>query len=308
MIITTLPDSAPYVNGSGMAIKVVSPMLVAPIESNTNNICPCDFQQCEYIQKVFAEVGGEDYKNDFSAFLFKRIVASDTVVIKLFKNGNEIATITDNTYGTYINGFSSGNAEQQLYVGFKLEWENVYNLHGHGKYQVKADQVILNTTSTEESIKFLLKGYSDLAANGTVVIDTVQNGNIMSSKFDYTELLWEQSYRINGKFGGKTPILTTDTYETESYERKQIQDSVINEWTLETKLLPNLISNVINYDNILANSIFITDYNIMNEEIFRNIPVYPQEISKSNSFSGNTDRKFTYTFIDRTDDNRKRNF
>ena len=47
---------------------------------------------------------------------------SDTVAIELWKNGEKIADLNDNTYGTFFNGFANGTAEQQLYVGFLLEF------------------------------------------------------------------------------------------------------------------------------------------------------------------------------------------
>lgn len=307
MIITTLPNSAPYVSGSGMATKVVSQTLQEVVDKETNDICICDIQRCEYVGKVFASISGADYKNDTSAFMYKRLIPADTVVIKLLKDGVEIATIVDNTYGEYTNGFTSGTDEQQLYVGFLIFWENVLNLNGAGEYKIRAELNILGNTSTQDSITYLLKTYNDRIADGTVVIDTVQNGNISRSQFDYTDLNWVQSFRIPGILRRGAPELTTNFYEKENRERVQIQDSIGDQWEVETKLIPADVSNLINYDNLLANTMTITDYNMYNDEVFRNIPLYPQEITKRKG-NANKSAMFTYTFVDRVDDQRKRNY
>ena len=306
MIIETLPNSAPFIIGEGLATKQQGITIPEIIEEATNDICYCDYE-CPYIETVFAEVGGEFYKNDKNSFLFKKLIAVDSIVIKLYKNGVELATISDDTYGTYYSTF----AAQPLYIGFVIDWEKVLNLSGAGFYQLKAELTIIGNSSEYESQQFRLLPYSDIAADGTVRIECYNTGNILSSQFNYTDLIqggWYQSLRILGFFGLKEPALNVDNYRNQEYKLRQIQDSIQNTFTLETNLIPALISNIITQDNILANEIYITDYNILNPELYRRISLYPSEISDATTFAKNRNQKFIIKFTDKIDNIIKSNF
>lgn len=304
-ITINLPNSVPHIINSGMATKILGSVIPSPLVTPTNDICLCEFSalECTYLETVFAELGGQDYKNDKNSFLFRRLVPADTVVIKLFKSDVEVAVIVDDTYGTFFDGFTA----QPLYKGFIIDWEKVLNLLGPGRYQVKADKSIVGVIDTFESQKFRLLPYSDVAANGTVVLKTIQSGNIIGSQFDYTGVNWEQQYRIRGKFGDKIPTLERDSYVTQAYVSEQIRDQITNEWTLETRLIPANISNVLIYDNLLANKFTCTDYNIFNKEVYRDIDLYPSEIETVDT-GASTKSMYKIKFTDRVENTIKRNF
>ncbi len=305
MIIIQAVNTTPHNIQSGIATKVTG-KTIPSIVNNTNDVCICDYE-CEYEGTVFAEVGGEDYKNDKKEFLFRRLISSDSVAIMLFKNGIKIADLNDDTYGTFFNGFPNGNSEQQLYVGYLLSWEEVYNLHGGGKYQIKADLQITGQNSTRESIKYNLMGYSDLAADRTVVINSVQNGNILRSDFDFTDLMWEQYSRFPGIFFEDSESFEKNAYLTQDYRQKQIQDKIIENWTLTCDFIPRTVSENITKNALLSNQILITDYNILNEKILRQVSVYPESIEKTR-FSDNTKSNYSIKFTSKDDNIIKRNF
>lgn len=306
MITTELPNTSPITAGPGLAVKLAGSLLPnIPIEA-TNDFCYCG--ECEYKELVFASNSSDWWKNDKSAFLFTKLIAADTITIKLQKNGVDVATISDDTLGTYYSTFTA----QPLYVGWVADWKAIYTAHGVGEYQVIAEKVILGDAVNYnfESQIFTLKVYSDLLADGTVRVETYQKGNIRSSVFDYTDLLpngWYQSYRLRGIFGYKTPKFETDNYISNDYQRVQIQDKIVNEYTLETELLPSNISNALIYDNLLSNEFLITDYNQFNEEIYRRISLYPISVNKD--FFGNNRRtKFAIKFVDKFDSVIKSNY
>jgi len=308
MIVTQLLNTNPYLKSHGMACKVLGESLPEVVPESVNDICICNYITCEYVEKVFADPTSSDFwKNDKNEFLFRRLVAVDTVAIKLFKDGVEVADLNDNTLGTFYNGFASGSAEQQKYVGFLVDWKLVEAAHGVGEYQIKADLSIIGNTSTYESRKFRLCIYSDLAANGTVRIESTQNGNIEGSDFDYTGLEWYQSFRIAGKFGNPTPVFEEDRYTTETRKIRQIKDKMGREWTLKTGKVNYEVGEKLIYNKMLANEILITDYSILAESIWRRQSVLPSSIEKP-EIADSLEKIYVITFIDDKDIYIKRNF
>lgn len=275
------------------------------ITPNANEFCLCDYI-CDYEEKVFGKVGGEEYQKDTSAFLYKVYDAADTVVIKLQKNGVDLATITGTTYGLH---YPLGSISQQpLYSGVQLDWTKVLNLHGGGYYKIKAEITIFGSTEEVYSHQFRLYPFSEENAHGTVRVQTIQNGDIFSGQFDYTGMMWAQSFRIKGYFGFKKPTIEIDEYQDETRTKQQIQDRIVNEYLLETGLLPSIISNQLIYDNMLANKIYISDYNLFNNEIYRKFEVRISSFDDAKLFRMTPRGLYTFKFTDIKDNIIKRNF
>jgi len=307
MIIQEIANTNPQgvFNGSATMLDDNTPILLT-LEPTQIDFCQCKCQY-DYKENVFAKVGQEDWKNDKRSFLFKKAIALDTIVIKLYKNGIELATITDDTYGTYYSTFT----EQPLYVGFVLDFEKVYPLSGAGEYQIKAVKTIMGVITEYESQKFILKEYSDLAANNTVLIETYNTGTILSSAFDYKDLIdggWYQAFRVKGILLPKKPKLETDTLLDQDYNKIQVQDKIINEWELETYPIPSEISNIIIYDNLLANRIIISDYNLYNEEVIKEKELFLNDISEKTTYLKLGRSKFLIKFVDKQENIVKNNF
>ena len=306
MITVQLTNSSPYAYTSGVAEILEGTTIPSYKVQETNDICICDIPGlCEYTSLVFGEVADSTYwKNDKRSFLYQKLISSDTITINLYKNGVLLTTITDDTYGEY---FSTLAPIQANYVYFILDFEKVASLSGYGTYQIKTDVSIIGISETLESEFFKLEPYSDIRANGTVRIETYQNGNIIGSPFDFTGLNIYQSHRIKGDLKVEES-LEIENYQTQNYKLSQIQDQVVNEWTLNTKLLPSLITKDLIYNNLLANQLQVTDYNINNHEIYRRVELYPTEIPEAKSFGNNPNKKYIIKFTDKTPDNIKRNF
>lgn len=310
-LIKQLPNPFPFIIGEGLAVKQLGAAkgLDLPDAESLNDICYCDWE-CEYKGLVFGHPDGKGYKNDASDFLFKKFLVTDTVVITLEKSGTVIATITDDTYGLYYPSFTN----DPLTVGFLLQFQKVLAIEGTGVYQLKAILTIAGTDFNFSSQKYRLLSYDDILANKTVRIESFQTGNIIRSVFDYSLLVedlpngWYQSVRIPGFFGDKTPSLEVDNYIDQEYEKQQIQTKVVNTWTLETGLIPNVLVERITQDNVLANKILITDYNFLNVTIYRQINLSSSEMSDFEFFRNNRLSKFIVKFTDKLDNLFKSNF
>jgi len=208
--------------------------------------------------------GSEDYQNDKSTFFYRRSTSGDTITLKLKQDGTEVATITDNTYGTLYD-FGTYSGDQADYKIFIIDWDLVYNAFGDGVYLIDADYVISAGSSfTASSQEFKLLEYNDYRADGTVRFEWTQNGRIRNSEFDYTGLDITQYIRLDGKFGGWEPALEKDEIIYSNYERKQVQDEVVNSYTFESRLVDSYISKLLVNDMMLADSINVTDFNLYN--------------------------------------------
>lgn len=309
MIIIVKPNTTPYTYNSGNAGKELGASLPEAPNPQTNDICICDFIECEYTERIFVSPSNPDqyWKNDKNEFIYKRFVAVDTVAIELHKNNKKVADLNDNTYGTFFNGFPSGSSEQQLYVGYFLNWLDVYNVFGSGDYTIVANLNIIGAQTVSTSRIFTLSIYSDELANGTVRIETIQNGNIFGNDFDFTGLEWNQSLRVPGEFGNPSPTFETTEYKTSTHKRTQNKAVMGREWELNTKLISWEVVEKLIYNKMLGNEILITDYQIKAESLWRRVSLFMKEIEKP-KISGNPKRRYNIKFVDVKDIYTKKNF
>src|SRR3990172_5755397 len=101
-IAETLPNTSPFTNYFGMATKLIAPSIV-PAESPTE--LSCDYVITPYSELVFAHPDGLWYKNDKNEFLFRKIIAADTIAIELWKDDEKIEDLDDNDFGTFYSSF-----------------------------------------------------------------------------------------------------------------------------------------------------------------------------------------------------------
>mgnify|MGYP003643652334 CR=1 FL=1 len=306
-IIQQVNNNNPFIYEAGGATKTENTSLPNVSTASTNDTCLCDLG-CEYTEYVFGKAAGDWWESDKNDFLLQKLIAADTIVFKIYKAGVLAATISNNTYGTF---YDFGDLNNVNYTGFVVDWELVYSALGAGSYQIKADKVILGVSTTFESQKFFLAGYTDALADGTVRVESYQNGNILNNDFDYTDILaggWYQSFRMKGKLSAPSPKINTDRILNENYELVQVQDKITKEWELETEQIPAFLSNKLIYDNTLANKFLVTDYNIYNHEIYRRMDLYATDLEKVNEPYKNQERSYKITLTDKLDNHIKRNY
>ena len=302
MIIEELLNTRPMALAV-MACRIESDVLRFPRDEFTIDFNFCG--ECCFDQVVFAKIGNEfDHENDHTAVLHRQIIPTDTIDFELYKDGVKVADLNNNTLGEY---FDLGAFPIPTYKGFQLDWNAVLVAHGAGCYKIKKQLNILNVASTKTSIKYVLQPYTDEAADETVRIDVIQNGYIINSEFDYTGMDWPQSVRFSGRFNKKNPDYKETVYQDSTRRQTQVQDSIIDNYTLELSALPSEVYNTLNYEMLLANNILISDYRLYNPDIFRLLPVNFKEFSKTNAFRKSRRKGFVYKFQPRYDNLIKRN-
>lgn len=284
-----------------MAVKASSRVLPARTSGVTTSLFFND--GCCYEEMVFANFGENWWENDRSSFLLKKILSTDTIVFKLYKNDIFVNILDNPTYGVpqYFD----------MYTGFQLEWQKVWLENGSGCYQIKAEMNLAGLESVFESQSFNLSRYSEMVANNTVRIESYQTGTILRSGFNYDELGlnngWYASYRIKGKFGNKKPSYETDVLLTSNRRLLQIQDSIKYEYSLQTLPIPSNIAKVLIEDTLLANQILISDYSLSNTEVFRRVEVAVNSISDVKTYDSSKNVIYEITFGDRQPNIIKRN-
>lgn len=274
-------------------------------------VCGCDFATC-FTEKVFADTegSGDFWKQDKSDFLFRKQLSSDTVVFELWKKGHLIATISDNSLGDYYASFT----DTALQTGFIADWTAIFNAFGGGIYNVKIQYTTLGTSYTLESRDFHLLPYRPELAHNTVRIESYQTGNIIGSDVDYSLVLsdlpsgWYSSIRLEGRFFGSGDTLEVDEYFNSNYRKTQNNTESIPEYSLETRLIPDVVSKNIKENQILANSLLITDYDLYASLIFRRKEVAPVAYNEVAQFQEKGSTKYIITFGDRIQNIKKRNF
>ena len=285
----------------GMANSQSSSIVSGLIDELGHEVCACD--GCAFQETQFVKNGGSWWQNDSKSFIRGKVFDTDTITFTLLKDGVQVAVLNNSTYGEY---FDFGDLVIDTYKGIYLSWTLVQQAFGYGDYTVKTTHVSLGTTYTFESHKFNVVEYTAERADGSVRIETYQNGVIMSG-FDYTGINWYQSLRIDGFFGDKIPEFISDNYQDANRNVRQITAKIENSYKLITKLLPSYISDYLNEDAILSNQIQITDYNIYNQLTYRRFEVYLTDIADAKNHNFSTKSNYVYVFKKREDNIIKRN-
>ena len=102
------------------------------------------------------------------------------------------------------------------------------------------------------------------------------------------------------------PELQRDDYMDGNRVIKQIQDSIIRKYTLETQLIPQGIMNMIAFNDVLANEIIISDYNLQNAN-YKGLEVVPESIT-ANYYEKNPNGSYEIEFKARKENDIKRNY
>lgn len=297
---------------TGLAHRIFSSVTTAPPQADTGpeslaDFCYCSVNECVYEEFAFFDATSNDTRtNDTSSFLFAKTLVADTVALELWKAGVKVADLDDNSLGTYYPTFES----QPLYTGFVVNWKLVGQIHGAGRYQIKAQAVLTGIPSAFESRLFRVMPFDPTIAHGTWKLQTWQSGNILSLSVDYTGLVaggWPSHYRLFGNFGRREPELTQDNYLTSGYKREQIQDSILWKYTAESKFLPERIAQIVSGDSILADRIVCTGYSLKDQDQYISVDVIPESIQTKRP-EGGREPAYVILFAERNQNRVKRRF
>lgn len=266
--------------------------------------CPC-VCDCDYEELAFYHSSGDTWKNDSATLLSEVFLSADTNAFEIYKDDVLKATVTDDTYGTYIA--VGGYSTQLLKTSFKADWALIQAAWGDGVYYLKSARTILNVNGDLTTHKYMVTEYSDEKAKGTVVIKTVQNG-IIEGGNNYIGMEFEQQVRLNAHLSGVQRSLETDRYLSQNLTLEQIQDKVIKNYSLEVLMIPTNIASPLLDDQVMANSIKITNYGYWEYDCHEELEIVLEEFTESLYFHKTKDAVFKLEFTAKKQDLRKRNF
>lgn len=264
MIVTDISNTAPD-QLKGMATMVVANVLTK--QKTSSQTLKFSELSCCNPNYVFADLtNSDDYYNDRSSFIYKRLISSDTIAMVLEKNisgtWTQIDTLDDNTLGTYYNFGSLANADLK---GYLLLWASVLQLHGVGNYRVKIDRTILGVSDTLYSIVFTLAVFDVHLADRTVRLEWYQDGRIYDG-IDYTGCNWYQQIRTPGFFGDEQYKKNEVLWKDAAYKQHQVRSDISYHYTLLIGWIPQCFRDIFLYNFFQGYQIYLTDYNIDNFE------------------------------------------
>ena len=287
--------------GNGLICKSEPQVVTIPQAApGAIDFCFCEYE-CDFIELVLA--GSDDYETDCTSFLADIPDPSGTFQVFIKPaNGPEVEII-DDTYGTL---FALGTMAQSTKAGYLVDWKKVADSFGYyGLYTFRLVSNFFGNTIETETHQYYLQPYSPVTANDTVRIETVRNGCIEGG-VDYSGLNWRTCMRIPG-FLTIERELETESYVNTSREEKQIQDKVINNYTLRTKGIQSIVFDEYLEDGFLANNIYLTGYNLLTYKDIRNKLVRISEYATQNTYSTTRNGNFEIKFVEKIQDKIKRN-
>lgn len=226
---------------------------------------------CFKLPVVADEASSDDYKNDSTSFFFGYSDIVNDADLHLFNGDDEdLGSLFGSGYGTeYAYGFHEDGGK--TYIGYLINWKNVLDDIGEGKYYVKCiADLITGGTYEETSFTYCLYQFAAYRVEWTVRIDFYHNGLIGNRDIDtdfvsYKDLNWFNSIRIPNAI-----ILDeTSEYEIEEvqYTNGQYEDAR-NEQTvlyrIEVASVPNWLHRYLKIDVLQSDNMYVTDYSTNN--------------------------------------------
>lgn len=251
-------------------IPVVNPTADADID-----FCTCTKQCVPPLLLFTDEVGTDEFKNDWFT-MYQNTVSGGSHTLAIIVNGSEIA-ITDDTYGKEYDG--------TYFYGYRFDAYDIWNEHGYGNYQfvMRAYDSGANLLKETYSATFKLMRYRDVSANGTVVIESRKNGKLRHG-LDYSNLevpggvtrglpYWPQRVRLPGKlkWAGAPVELSGVVMNDLVHSREQVFDTMNLEYDIEIYLVSSSQILDVIFDDLFANEVYVTDYNVYNFEKYRKL-------------------------------------
>lgn len=254
-------------------IRTLIPVIGDPGAGLEEDFCTC-IKQCIPALPMFTdEVGTSDYKNDWYR-MFQNTLSGGSHTLTMYVNGVP-ETVTDSTYGSEINGIT--------FYGYQFNAYDIWDTKGYCEvyFVMNALDSLGNIIKTTTSPTFQIKRYTDSAANGTVVIESFQNGQLRHGN-NYTDLRyslpffnsvlpnWHQRIRLPGKLKwAGAPIQLSGVVVNDSvHSRLQSLDTMDLEYDLELYLLGSTQANPVIFDFMFGNTVLVTDYNVYNYESY----------------------------------------
>jgi hypothetical protein len=241
--------------------------------------------QCIPNLKFFTdEVGTDWYKNDWFS-MYQNKITNGTITLHIIIDNEEIE-VTDSTYGSEYDG--------DEFYGYQFNAYNIWQEHGYIDFRcvMRTYDVFDNLVKEEYTSCMKLQKFSEQMANGTVVIETRKNGSLRNGKKYYNLTItgssfylnsWRQRIRLPGKLkrSGFPVELSGVALNDSLQSRQQIFDTMGEEYDLTINLVSSEQILPVIFDDMFANMVMVTDYNVYNFEAYRRVRLLRESISLS---------------------------
>lgn len=258
---------------NGQAIKQdIYILRPAVVDSPTMQAAP-NATGCSFELPALAEMEPtDDHFNDkHSVIWFFGELFSDIKIYLQKKSGstwNDVAELTDDTYGTMYDFGFFVNKFSESAIGYLIEWTKVLNEEGVGSYRVRVTGMqSIGDFEDQYSFEFALKVYNSFRADKTVRVEWNRSGclgNRLKDERvdDYGILDWYNQIRIpNSIFGFDTSELAKDYIRYPNGSNVWLGDKQTEELTWNIYALPNYVHRFIQVDIMQSGKQKFTDYN-----------------------------------------------
>lgn len=241
--------------------------------------------ECNFELPVFAYPSDTSdlYRNDFRSSLLalsNRYSGPGIFLEKIVDcQWTELAQLNDGTYGTYFPF-----TEKPYWIGYKVEWYKVYNLHGEGCYRIRQEYTNIVDAQIEVrySYRFNLKLWNaNLADKTTKLTYTVEGGKIAnpinkSELIDFGAIIWEQEARLpKSFFGFESSEFTQEYVAYKNGAQTWIENEQVETLLYNAKKIPYPLHNEIKISALQADALYISDYNKGNAARYNRLRVIP---------------------------------
>jgi len=232
--------------------------------------------ECEFKLPVFGYLSDTSdlYRNDFTAplLMLSNRYSSPALYLEQMQGDCswlELAQLNDNTYGTYYP-----IASKPYWIGYKLQWHEVLNLHGAGCYRIRTEytDTITAVINIEYSYKFDLKAYSEGFADKTIKLTYQINGGIIGNPnddqnpIDYEGITWIREVRLPNSYAG---------FETSEYTREYVKyknggqvwtkDDQVENIVCQIGKIPYSLHRALKVTALQSDALWVSDYNRGNQ-------------------------------------------
>lgn len=217
-------------------------------------------------------------KSSWIVFCDKTILSVEVTLERYLGGWQDVATLTDNTYGTYFALGFINNRFSEKAIGYLLDWNLVYDAFGNADYRLRFDQTYkLGIEFPEYSFTWHLRQYSDGLADKTTRLEWNSNGIRGWWKKKRTDFMGSDFYG-QIRLPQSAFMFPKDSVEQEFYRTKDEEDEFLTRvlperYVFELRQAPPYIHEYIKIMVRQSYNFKISDYNLQNPHVLKGYEV-----------------------------------
>lgn len=216
-------------------------------------------EKCCKNQLVLAHpTDSETHKNDFTGVYLKKGVLADTITFTM-EDCDGLVVSNQGDPAIFPN--------DTLAVGYIYDWKKVLNIHGAGKYSIKANFNIASVVGSFTVNSFDLREFTRENVKETVRIYSEFNSFFLKDDIDFTDSNFKDTIRLNGFFGNREPETEINNLIDKGRKVLKATRENLNKYTLSTDPIEiGMSKQIIDFHLLNEDVIKISDYNRWNHD------------------------------------------